>query len=94
MQPETRFKIKVLKELTLIPDSWFFKTQMLARLGIPDILGCVNGKFVALELKKDKKSKVTKLQKYILLKISIARGYAKIVYPENWENIWEELMML
>jgi hypothetical protein len=56
-------------------------------VGTPDILCCVNGRFVALELKKDSKSKASKLQEYNLLKVVEANGIAWVVHPENWEEV-------
>jgi hypothetical protein len=95
-QPETLFKQKILPLLRALPNSFFIKIQMLAVLGIHDIIGCLNGKFIALELKRNRteaarKTGRTKLQGYILLQIRGAGGYAEFVYPENWEKIHGEL---
>lgn len=65
---------------------------MLALLGIPDLVGCVNGRFVGLELKVD--SPVTELQLYVLKKISDAGGFAKIVSPGNFEQVLAQLKAL
>lgn len=70
---------------------------MLATLGIPDILGCVNGHFVALELKKDakevrKKRGRIKLQRHVLRAIKKAGGYAAVVCPETADDILAELL--
>ena len=95
-QPETKFKEKVLPLLRALPNSWFIKTQLVAVLGVPDILGCLNGKFVALELKRarteaTRKTGRVKLQGHILLSIRNAGGFAEFCYPENWEEIFSEL---
>lgn len=95
-QPETKFKEKVLPLLRALPNSWFVKTQLVAVLGIPDLLGCLNGKFVALELKRNstEAKRLTgrvRLQGHILLSIRNAGGYAEFCYPENWEAIYKEL---
>lgn len=47
------------------------------------------GRFVALELKT--RSKLTKLQAYILKLIRDAGGYAVEVRPDNWPEIFEAL---
>lgn len=98
-QPETKFKEKILPLLKALPNSWFIKTQMLSLIGIPDILGCLNGYFVALELKKERKEAFKKhgrvrLQGHILMLIRDAGGYGEFVYPENWEEIHGELSLI
>lgn len=81
-KPETRFAAQVKDRLEEIPRCWFFKTQMLSRLGIPDIVGTVNGQFFALELKVGK-NKATLLQQHVLKKIAEAGGFTDVTYPEN-----------
>jgi hypothetical protein len=90
-QPETLLKEKVLLFLHGLPNTWFVKTQERSTRGIPDILVCVNGLFVAMELKKDAKAIPDKLQLYVLQKIKAAGGLAMLVYPENWEEAMETL---
>ena len=82
MQKETAFKIKVIKYLKTLPNTWFLKTQEVARSGTPDILAVINGSFVALELKTDE-GRVSKLQEYNLNKIAEAKGVALVVTPSN-----------
>lgn len=93
MNPETRFKIKVRAHLDLIPKSFFFKTQMIALRGIPDFIGVVNGRLVALELKVGK-NKLDSLQKWVLLKIEKAGGVARELRPENLQEVIAELRRL
>ena len=90
MKPETKFKMHVIGRLRTETDAWFFKVQQVALGGIPDIIGCWNGKFFAWEL-KSKCGKPSKLQLYILEKIKDAGGHTAVVYPENFE---EELQCL
>lgn len=56
---------------------------MVATRGIPDLIICVNGKFVAWELKV-KKNKATKLQEHNLNKIREAKGVALVITPDNF----------
>lgn len=95
MQPETMFKNRVRPKLEAIPRSFWVKIQMLSIRGIPDFLGCVNGKFVALELKVGK-NKVGKksLQGFILDGLRRAGAYAREMNPGNEEEILEELRCL
>lgn len=90
-QPETLFKEQALARLREIPNSWWVKIQMVAVCGIPDILGCVNGYFIALELKKSSADKPTALQEWVLSKIHGAGGVAVDVNPESFEQTYEIL---
>jgi hypothetical protein len=62
-------------------------------MGIPDIIGVINGRFFALELKSEKK-KPSELQSYILRRINLAGGYARSPTPETWDGIFKELVNL
>jgi penicillin-binding protein-related factor A (putative recombinase) len=95
MQQETLYyKYRVKPLLDKIPRSFWIKTQFLALLGMPDLIGCVNGYFVALELKRSKKvmkSKRFKLQRWTLTKIIAAGGYAFFMAPENENDVMKVL---
>lgn len=65
------------------------KTQQVVIKGTPDLLCCVNGLFLAIELKSAKNAKVDKLQQYNIDKIIAAGGMACVAYPENWEEIFK-----
>lgn len=91
MKPETLFKDRFAPHLKCIPFSYWIKTQMVAVLGIPDFLGCVQGRFVAIELKKDAQTKPSKLQKYVMQKIVEAGGLAFVASPENASEVIEAL---
>ena len=93
-KPETKFRNRFRKRLDAIPNSWFESIQQKSINGTPDILGCVNGYFVALELKATHKSPVTELQNYKLKKIYDAGGFRAIVHPENMEDVLENLIRL
>lgn len=72
------------------PLYWFIKEAGSLR-GIPDLIICANGSFVAWELKRsrDEAEKTTGrivLQRYTLLRIQRAHGVAEIVHPENLED--------
>lgn len=83
--PETLFSEKVQRDLRKrFPGIWFIKTQMVSRLGIPDIIGCYRGRFFAWELKVGH-GKASKMQLHILKRIAHAGGIARVVHPENLE---------
>lgn len=85
MFKETQFKIKVQRDLDEI-DAYHVKTNERALRGIPDIIGCRNGYFFALELKKDATSKIDNLQTYVIRQILKKGGFARVTYPEKWES--------
>ena len=59
--------------------------------GIPDIICCFHGRFIAFEVKTDK-GKLTKLQETMLERIQKAKGKAyKVTSVEDVEKILEHL---
>lgn len=90
MKPETKFQNKVLKDLKTLDRTWVLKTQEKTRKGVPDILICLGGHFVALELKA-KEKKPEPLQQFELECIDAALGTALVAYPENWEETFNYL---
>jgi len=85
MQPETRFKIKVLKDLSSM-DVFAIKIQQVSTHGDPDIILCVKGNYVALEL-KTLTGRASALQIYKLDQIKRNGGYSFIVDPNSWPSI-------
>jgi hypothetical protein len=76
---------------------YFFIKEALALRGIPDVIGCYRGRFFAWELKKSEKEANKKggriaLQRYILKTIRNAGGVGEIVFPENFEQKYQELL--
>lgn len=92
-KPETIFRERVVKFLDSLPNTWWVSIQQLARVGDPDILACINGKFVALELKSEK-GKASELQNHKLRVISKAGGLSLLVYPEYLPHMKHELNRL
>lgn len=83
-QPETLFKEKVVRKLKAIPNIWWVKVQQVGLRGTPDLLICVNGFFVAWELKvPPNKVKPGTLQHLALTMIEKAGGYSAEVTPQN-----------
>lgn len=96
---ESKFQRRFKDRIDELPNSVFFVKEAGSIRGISDIIGCVNGKFVALELKRSLKeaSKNTGrivLQKHFLNKISRADGFSALVYPENEDEIFTLLSLL
>jgi hypothetical protein len=90
-KPETLFREKVTPLLKALPFTHVFSIQQVAIRGTPDMLLCIAGHFVALEFKKDERSKPTALQRHALEKVEKAGGSAFVVCPENWGNIYRHL---
>lgn len=83
--------MQVLALLREIPDLWVVKTEQRSIRGIPDLLICYKGKFVAWELKTN--DGVTDvLQDFTLGKITQAGGVARVVQPRNLEKHVQELL--
>lgn len=93
-KPETVFKERIYPQLLALPSSFWEKIQQVGKRGTPDFLGCVNGVFVALELKKDEKEKPDELQTYKLMRIRKAKGVTFVVTPENWQDVYLKLLKL
>ena len=84
---EKRFEMKIRKELEKY-NAWVLKTwgNGIQRAGIPDLIVCLNGHFVGIEVKAEK-GKPSELQKYNIKKIKEAGGIAMIVYPDDFEDL-------
>ena len=93
-QSESKFYTSIKKDLDAIPNSWLVRIQQLGHSGTPDLIMCINGHFVALELKKSANAKGTRLQRYNIDKIQGAFGYAAIVHPDNWDLVFFQLKEL
>ena len=64
---------------------WFIKVWGggMQKAGIPDLLLCVNGFFIAVEI-KSKFGKLSTLQKINLSKINWSNGIAIVLYPDGF----------
>lgn len=87
MPAEKNFENKIKKYLKE-QGCWFIKYwagAAFTKEGIPDILACVNGYFVAIEVKASK-GKPSDLQLYNLKRIDEAGGFAILLYPKDFEQ--------
>lgn len=76
-----------MRELKRVPRVWAEKIQQVGKRGTPDILACVRGRFVAIELKKSEDESPDRLQNYKLNGIKKADGTALVASPENKDDI-------
>jgi Holliday junction resolvase len=89
--PEAAVKAAVRKVLDRLGIYHFMPPGMgLGRSGIPDIIGCYNGRFIAIECKAGK-GKTTTLQERELQLIKAAYGFAVVVREDNLEELEQEL---
>ncbi len=92
--PEKLVKDKVKKLLDSLGIYHFSPPGMgLGRAGIPDIIGCHKGRFIAIECKAGK-GKTTALQERELDAIRAAGGFAFVVRETNLEELKEQLTCL
>lgn len=86
MAAEKNFENKV-KEYLEESGAWHIKYwggAKYTKSGIPDILVCLNGCFLAIETKAPT-GKPTPLQLHSIKKIREAGGIAIVLYPEQWD---------
>jgi len=69
----------ITKWLAKQPNLWFTKTMQMNSNGVPDILVCCNGCFIALEVKRPKGGRLSALQKIQIEAINGAGGTAVVV---------------
>lgn len=74
---EKQIQNKIIKYLNSI-GAYTIKTISTNRNGCPDVICCLNGKFIALEVKADK-GIVSKLQEYHIEQINKSGGVAAVV---------------
>ena len=85
--PEKRVKTKVEAVLKSEGAYYFFPaTHGYGRSGVPDIIACVNGRFLAIECKAGG-NKPTALQVREIELIRLAGGVAVVANEENWEMV-------
>lgn len=85
--PEKKVKTKVEAVLKSEAVYYFFPaTHGYGRSGVPDIIACVNGRFLAVECKAGG-NKPTALQVRELERIRNANGVAVVVDEANWDMI-------
>ena len=83
MTPEKKVKQKVCAKLKQLGAYYFYaSTGGYGSSGVPDIIACYNGKFVAIECKANG-NKPTGLQQKHLREISIQNGIALVIDETN-----------
>lgn len=86
MASEKNFENKV-KQFLKAEGAWFVKffANSFTKSGIPDVLACVNGHFVGIEI-KGPNGHPSELQIWNVNKIRESGGFAMILYPSGFEK--------
>ena len=91
--PESKVKAKVTKQLRELGAYYFFPaTGGYGKGGVPDIVGCYQGKFFGIECKAGR-NKATPLQLKNLQEISDAGGLSWIVNEDNVLDVSNHLLI-
>ena len=91
MTPEAKVKKKVAEQLRALNAYYFYPvTGGYGKSGVPDIVGCYNGKFFGIECKAGN-NKPTALQERNLKEITASEGMAFVVNEDNMHDIAELL---
>ena len=94
MAREKIFENKIKSYLKSI-GAYFVKTHgdRFSKVGTPDILACVNGHFVAIEVKAEN-GKPSELQLYHIEQIIKAGGIGYIIYPKDFDSFKRDMEKL
>jgi len=87
MGPEKTFETKI-KNYLKAEGAYFVKyfANGFTKKGIPDILACINGYFIGIEVKADS-GHPSELQIHNVEEIRKSGGFAFIVYPSGFEKL-------
>jgi Holliday junction resolvase len=92
--PEKKVKDKVTKLLKERGVYYFFPATFgMGRSGVPDIVCCVRGHFLAIECKAGK-NKPTALQEREIEAIRAAGGTALVINEDNIHHVYHTLIRL
>lgn len=64
-----------------------------SQAGVPDILACVNGHFLAIEVKAER-GRISELQRVNIERINKCGGVALVVKPSNFEELKQIIFKL
>lgn len=92
MAEEKNYENKIKKLLDKLPNTWYFKhwAGPYSKAGIPDIIACIDGHFVGIEVKASS-GRASKLQEVNMSKIKRAGGHGYITYPKDFNELKREL---
>ena len=92
MTPEAKVKKKVVNVLKNFGAYYFYPvTGGFGRSGVPDIVGCYLGQFIAIECKAGN-NKPTALQEAQMEQIRTAKGRTLVVNEDNIYDVTDALL--
>jgi len=92
MTPEAKVKKKVVNVLKNFGAYYFYPvTGGFGRSGVPDIVGCYLGQFIAIECKAGN-NKPTPLQEAQMAQIRTAKGRTLVVNEDNIYDVTDALL--
>ena len=78
---EQQMQKAIIKLLETEYNAYVVKVERASKAGVPDLLACVEGKFIAIEVKLPKtKNNVSALQQYNLDKVEEAGGFSLVAW--------------
>lgn len=91
---EKAYENKIKKFIESVGGWWVkFHGNAFTRDGVPDLLCCVNGKFLAIEVKGDG-GEPSELQLHEIEEIKKAGGVALVSYPDDFDELKELIRRL
>ena len=88
---ESNFQSKLIKKIKeIFPDSFVLKNDASYKQGVPDLTIFNGSKWAFLECKRKENSQRQPNQEYYIDKLG-RMGYAKFIYPENRDQVLDEL---
>lgn len=94
MTPEAKVKKKVVDVIKKYGAYYFFPaTGGYGRSGVPDVVCCYRGHFIAIECKAGT-NKPTPLQEAEMAKILQAQGFVRVVNEDNIDDVEAMLRLI
>lgn len=99
-EQETKLTETIKEYLGKYKESYVFKISDRFTYAVPDIIACIRGRFIALEIKIQETEEEAykahkprfKIQKHVISLICKAGGFGRVVYGKSgWENTKQEL---
>ena len=93
-KPETNFRNNVVKPfLKTLLNTHVFPISQTSIRGTPDLIMCMAGRFVAMELKSGS-GVLSALQRYNLDEVTRCKGVSIVASPRNWDEVKKLLKQL
>lgn len=95
MATEQQVQKKIINYIESLDEAYVVKVVSATKSGVPDILCCVSGTFVGIEVKRpESRNNVSKLQEYNLNLIEKAGGHSLVAWnTEMVKEFIEEIVL-